>query len=123
MPFLVFISSTGVVFTGSPISNGDESIPIPDQLNCSYSKSKAEAEAIVLLSNGTTLSDGKRKLCTTAIRPNGIWGPGEQHHLPLLLTSATIGGHIFSFGKHARTDFTHRKNLAHALLLAEKRMR
>mmetsp|Transcript_33920 Transcript_33920/g.87092 ORF Transcript_33920/g.87092 Transcript_33920/m.87092 type:complete len:388 (-) Transcript_33920:1014-2177(-) len=116
---LIFSSSTGVVFSGDPIAGGDETLAIPSTFNCLYSASKALAEQEVLGANGRQLKNGST-LKTIALRPNGIWGPGEQHHIPLLLSAAAVGGHIIGFAKGAKTDFTHRENLCHACMLALK---
>ncbi|MFO0694078.1 MAG: NAD-dependent epimerase/dehydratase family protein [Polyangiales bacterium] len=112
----VLASSTGVVFAGESIARGDESIPVPRRHNDAYSRTKAEAERIVL-------GAATPRFATLAIRPNGIWGPGEEHHIPKVLMAARAGLDRFTFGDDALTDFTHRENLVHAFLLAEEKLR
>lgn len=112
----VLCSSTGVVFTGRDIAAGDETMPLPadGKWNDDYSESKARAEMLVLAAN-----DPAGGFRTAAIRPNGIWGPGEQHHTPKLLKMAQLGSAVVSFdGATALTDFTHRDNLCEGFVLA-----
>ncbi len=112
---LIHLSSTGVVFAGRPISGGDETLPIPEKHNDHYSWSKSRAERIVLEAN----SDALR---TLAIRPNGIWGPGERHHIPKVLATARLRLNRVNFGADALTDWTHRENLVQALFLANEKL-
>ncbi|MGB1014359.1 MAG: NAD-dependent epimerase/dehydratase family protein [Nannocystaceae bacterium] len=110
---LIYISSTGAVFSGKPVVAGDESLPYPEVSNDPYSHTKKLAEQAVLAANGPVLK-------TVALRPNGIWGAGETHHFPKVLAMAQMGMAGIMFGLQARTDWTHRKNLAHASILACK---
>jgi 2-alkyl-3-oxoalkanoate reductase len=79
---LVFTSSPSVIFTTSDQSDVDESAPYTARWLCHYSHSKALAEQAVLAANGS------HGLLTCAIRPHLIWGPGDRHLLPRLLTRA-----------------------------------
>ncbi len=108
---LIYISSTGAVFSGKPVVAGDETMPYPEVSNDQYSHTKKLAEQAVLAANGDELK-------TCALRPNGIWGAGETHHFPKVLMMAQMGMAGIMFGVEARTDWTHRKNLAHAAKLA-----
>lgn len=75
---------SNVVYGGQQIEDGDESLPYfpyPDTHHDAYSRTKALAERAVLAANGTPLPGGGT-LRTCALRPAGIWGPGEQRHLP-----------------------------------------
>lgn len=64
---LVIISSTGVVFCGKDIENGDESLAVQDGAqNDAYSISKAKAEKLVLQANSQS------RCRTIALRPNGM---------------------------------------------------
>lgn len=74
-----------------------------------------DAERIVLAANDTSSPSG---MATVALRPNGIFGPDEQHHTPKVLTAAFIGGSGSIMGPDALTDFTHRDNLVAAFLAA-----
>jgi 3beta-hydroxy-delta5-steroid dehydrogenase/steroid delta-isomerase len=69
---LVFTSSITVAVDG-PIRGGDESAPYVGQrgLPDLYSQTKSLAEKLVLQ------ADDPNGLRTAAIRPGGVWGPGE----------------------------------------------
>lgn len=113
----VLASSTGVVFAGESIEHGDESLPVASPPNDHYARTKAEAEALVLA------ADRPGGLRTAAIRPNGIWGPGEKHHTPKMLRFARLGLDRMIFGAEALTDFTHRENLVEAFVCADRALR
>ena len=109
----IFASSTGVVFGGDRhISGEDETCPIPQVHNDSYSRSKALAEAAVV-------GAASRSFGTVSLRPNGIWGPGEGHHIPKLLKVAVAGMSGVGFGVSGDTDFPHVDNLVAAFLAAD----
>ena len=79
---LVFTSSPSVVFAHSSLEGVNESAPYPDTYLCEYSNTKAIAEKMVLQENDSSL-------CTTAIRPHLIWGPGDPHLIPRILKKAS----------------------------------
>lgn len=73
-----------MVYGGQVVEGGDESLPYfpyTPRHHDAYSSTKAAAEQAVLAADGTPLPGGGR-LRTCALRPAGIWGPGEQRHLP-----------------------------------------
>lgn len=84
VPRLVYTSTFNVIFGGQVIRNGDESLPyLPLHLHPDhYSRTKSIAEKKVLEANGSPLGTGGDVLRTCALRPAGIYGPGEQRHLP-----------------------------------------
>ena len=109
----VLASSTGVVFCGTrDISGEDEACPLPSQFNDAYSRSKGLAEELVL-------AEASRRFGVVALRPNGIWGPGEAHHTPKLLRVAVAGLSGTGFGITGDTDFTHVDNLTAAFVAAD----
>eukprot|EP00249_Psilotum_nudum_P009303 c21842_g1_i1 orf=186-1661(+) len=119
---LVFLSSYSVVFGGQEIINGNEAVdyfPLENQIN-SYGRSKSLAEQLVLKSNARPLKGRtQRKLYTCAIRPAYVYGPGEEHHVPRILSlvqrvplSFVVGG------PNVQTDWVYVDNLVHALLRA-----
>ena len=128
---LVLTSTYNVVFGGQEIDGGDESLPyfnIEDHVD-EYSRSKAEAEMIVLEANGTPLkkslgrNDGKRILQTCALRPAAIWGKGESRHMHRVYDYLMKGMFFFRFGSpSARMDFVHVKNLSNAHILAMEKL-
>jgi len=94
---LVYTSTFNVVFGGQVIENGDESLPyLPLHLHPDhYSRTKSLAEMAVLQANDTALKQGSGVLRTCALRPAGIYGPGEQRHLPRIVSYIEKG--IFGF--------------------------
>lgn len=118
---LVYTSTFNVVFGGQVIENGDESLPyLPLHLHPDhYSRTKSLAEMAVLKANGMTLKDGPGVLTTCALRPAGIYGPGEQRHLPRIVGYIEKGIFRFVYGKPTSlVEFVHVDNLVLAHELA-----
>lgn len=82
---LVFTSSPSIVFNGSDLKGVDESIEVPEKHLCYYSETKAISEKLVLSANG------KKGLATVSLRPHLIYGPGDNHLLPRVVSSAKAG--------------------------------
>ncbi|XP_039990866.1 short-chain dehydrogenase/reductase family 42E member 1 isoform X2 [Xiphias gladius] len=121
VPRLVYTSTFNVVFGGQVIENGDESLPyLPLHLHPDhYSRTKSLAEMAVLEANGTTLKDNSGVLRTCALRPAGIYGPGEQRHLPRIVGYIEKGIFRFVYGKPSSlVEFVHVDNLVSAHKLA-----
>lgn len=112
---LIYTSSPSVVFDGvHDIINGVESLPYPDKHDDVYSEMKAEAEAMVLRSNG------REGLLTCALRPSIIFGPGDKSLIPLIIAAARAGNSKFIIGNGENmNDFTYVENVAHAHICAE----
>jgi len=110
---LVHTSSPSIVHTGGDIGGGDESLPIADHFSAPYPASKAAAERLVIAANGP-------ELCTTALRPHLIWGPGDPHILPRLAAKARRG-RLALPGPDKRVDtiFVENAALAHVKALEE----
>jgi nucleoside-diphosphate-sugar epimerase len=81
---LIFTSSASVVFDGNPIEGMDESLPYPSRSMCHYTASKALAEQCVLAANSARLK-------TLSLRPHLVWGPGDRHIIPGILSRAKAG--------------------------------
>ncbi|XP_062818069.1 short-chain dehydrogenase/reductase family 42E member 1 isoform X2 [Anolis carolinensis] len=114
---LVYTSTYNVVFGGQVVRGGDESWPyLPLRLHPDhYSRTKALAEMAVLGADGA----GREPLRTCALRPAGIYGPGEQRHLPRIVRYVERGWFRFVYGDpESRVDFVHVDNLVQAHLLA-----
>lgn len=82
---LIYTSSMEVVgpnTRGDPFLRGHEDSPYPTRHTEPYSRSKAQAERLVLEANGSLVRGGAR-LVTVALRPTGIYG--ERHPLLELL--------------------------------------
>ncbi|PON90516.1 Hopanoid-associated sugar epimerase [Trema orientale] len=119
---LVYVSTYNVVFGGKEIVNGNESLPyfpIDDHVD-PYARSKSIAEQLVLKANGRPLKKKNGKcLYTCSIRPAAIYGPGEERHLPRIVSLAKLGLLPFRFGDSSvKTDWIYVDNLVLALILA-----
>lgn len=118
---LVYVSTYNVVFGGKEIVNGNEVLPyfpIDDHVD-SYSRSKSIAEQLVLKSNGRHSKKNGKCLYTCAIRPAAIYGPGEERHLPRIVSLAKLGLIPFKIGEPSvKTDWVYVDNLVVALILA-----
>lgn len=118
---LVYTSTYNVIFGGQIIENGDESLPyLPLHLHPDhYSRTKSLAEMKVLEANGAELGHGKGVLRTCALRPAGIYGPGEQRHLPRIVSYIERGLFKFVYGDPlSLVEFVHVDNLVQAHILA-----
>ncbi|KAI8108463.1 hypothetical protein M9434_006488 [Picochlorum sp. BPE23] len=147
--YLISTSTYNVVFGGYPIEGGDESMPYFNLFHHvdEYSRSKTEAEMMVLEAHRTplrcrlhhhttttTILDGDNStqsttpphggvLNTCALRPAAIWGKGEMRHMQRVYSYLMRGLFFFRFGsKDARMDFVHVKNLSKAHILALERL-
>ncbi|CAH1795070.1 unnamed protein product [Owenia fusiformis] len=119
---LVYTSTYNVVFGGQVIENGDETLPyLPmDKHSDHYSKTKSIAEQSVLYRNGAILENGL-KLHTCALRLAGVYGPGEQRHLPRIMNYIERGYFSMIYGADKTlVDFLHVDNLVQAHVLAGK---
>ena len=59
------------------------------------------------------------RLHTCAIRPAAIYGPGEERHLPRIMSLAKFGLSFFNIGgPNVKTDWVYADNLVLALILA-----
>ncbi|CAL1383588.1 unnamed protein product [Linum trigynum] len=119
---LVYVSTTNVVFGGKEIVNGNEALPyfpLDDHVD-PYSRSKSIAEQLVLSHSGRPFKTNNRgKLHTCAVRPAGIYGPGEERHLPRIISHAKWGLLPIRIGDMSvMTDWVYVENLVLALILA-----
>jgi len=113
----VYTSTTGVVFDGRAVVNGNETLPYPSKHLDAYTESKALAEQEVLAANG---SGG---LMTVCIRPTGVFGPGDRetitgayHAFKRRLTGIQLGNNTNLF------DRVYVGNVAFAHVLAAEKL-
>ena len=112
----IYTSTPSVAFSTAPIRGGDESLPYSKEVFSAYASTKALAEQAVL-----SLHDpaGMR---TLALRPHLIWGRGDPHLLPRVISRHRCGKlKIVGDGKN-RVDLTHVENVVHAHLCAFRSM-
>jgi nucleoside-diphosphate-sugar epimerase len=81
---LIFTGSASVVFGGTGIEGGDESLPYPSRPLSHYTATKALSESCVLEANSP-------KLKTLSLRPHVVWGPGDRHIIPRIIKLARSG--------------------------------
>lgn len=87
---LVFTGSPSVVFDGTDVEGWDETAPYPKKFDSHYSRTKAQAEEMVLAAN-------HHRLATVSLRPHLVWGPGDNHLLPRLVKRSR-SGRLFRIG-------------------------
>ncbi|GAA6009606.1 hypothetical protein JCM11491_001032 [Sporobolomyces phaffii] len=114
---LVFTSSAGTVYNGVDLINVDERMPFPKEELDPYNVTKAKAERIVLDANG------KNGLLTVALRPAGIFGPGDRQALPGVMEVLKSGKTKFQVGSNENLfDWTYVDNVVHAHMIASERL-
>ncbi|KAG8214882.1 3-beta hydroxysteroid dehydrogenase/isomerase family-domain-containing protein [Butyriboletus roseoflavus] len=114
---LVYTSSAGVVFDGNDIVHLDERAPFPEKPFDTYNDCKAKGEALVLEANG------KGGLLTVALRPAGIFGPGDRQMMVGIYQAYQRGQtHYQVGGNNNLFDYTYVGNLAQAHLLAADKL-
>ncbi|MET4707955.1 NAD-dependent epimerase/dehydratase family protein [Endozoicomonas lisbonensis] len=114
---LVYTSSNSVVINGQPIVGGNESLPYVTEFRDLYTETKTKAEQLVLAANGT------HGLYTCAIRPSGIWGPGDQTMFKLMIEQLVKGAFKALIGNgSACLDNSFIHNLVHGQILAARQL-
>jgi nucleoside-diphosphate-sugar epimerase len=113
----VFTSSMDVVFDGTAISNGDESIPYPAHFLDDYGHTKSLAEKAVLAANDPN------GLATCSLRATGIFGPHDRNRFPVALDYIRRNGFISMGNGQARFSHVYVDNLAHAHVLAARALK
>jgi len=116
---LIYTSTTNVVFGGKPLIDQEieklEYFPEKKFVDV-YSLTKCLAEKLVREAN----SD---KMSTCAIRPAGIYGEGEERHLPRIVNHIKSGLFCFKIGSPKnKVDFVYVDNLVHGHLLAAQKL-
>jgi len=109
IPHLIYTSSPSVIFNGTDMEGVNESMPYPLKYHAHYPETKAMAEKYVI-------SAGKKNLKTICLRPHLIWGPGDNHLVPRILSKAKK---LVRVGKKENlVDTVYIDNAAHAHILA-----
>lgn len=114
---LVFTSSISVVVDREPVPGVTEDAPYAttEPLDL-YTASKIEAERLVLAAND-------ERLATCALRPGGIYGPGERHHFPRIVGEVLGGRFVAKVGPGiAKADNVYIDDLVDAHLRAAERL-
>jgi len=112
---LVYTSTPSVVHTGRDLEGATEALPYAKHFLSHYPATKSLAEAAVLAANGAALA-------TVALRPHLIWGPGDPHLIPRVISRA-VAGKLRRIGTRPITvDVTYVDNAADAHLNAADRI-
>lgn len=116
----VYTASNSVVMGGTPITDGDETLPYTERFNDLYTETKVVAEKFVLSQNG--VPDG-RGMLTCSIRPSSIWGRGDQTMFRKAFESI-VSGHVKVLigSKNAKLDNSYVHNLVHGFILAAEHL-
>ncbi|WVQ76061.1 hypothetical protein IAR50_005698 [Cryptococcus sp. DSM 104548] len=120
---IVYTSSGGVIYSGKEdICNADERISYPEKALDPYNETKVAAEKMVLEANGQEKAGGG-VLSTCAIRPAGIFGPGDRQMISGFYGVVKNCQTKWQIGDNTNLgDFTYVGNVAHAHLLAADKL-
>ena len=108
----VYLGAASVIMNGKPITNADETF-ISDNIIDGYSRTKLQAEKLVLNSND-------KHFQTISLRPPLIWGQGDPNTLPAIIDAIKKGQLMFIDGGKHRFVTCHVTNVCYALILAEQ---
>jgi nucleoside-diphosphate-sugar epimerase len=112
---LVYTSTPSVVHGGGDLEGADESAPYPAHFDAAYPETKAAAERAVLAADGADLA-------TVALRPHLIWGPGDPHLIPRVISRAKAGKLRRIGTRPVKVDVTYVDNAADAHVLAVEKL-
>ncbi|QCR22313.1 NAD-dependent epimerase/dehydratase family protein [Pontibacter sp. SGAir0037] len=108
----IYLGAASVIMNGKPIANADETF-VSDNLVDGYSRTKLQAEKMVLSSNDKYFQ-------TVSLRPPLIWGKGDPNTLPAIIDAVKKGRMQFINGGKHRLVTCHVTNVCHALILADQ---
>ena len=116
VPRLVHTSSPSVCFDGTSHHLAGRHLPHATRFLAHYPASQAEAERLVLAANGPGLA-------TCALRPHLIFGPGDPHLVPRLVSRARAGRLAIVGDGHNEVTLCFVANAAHAHVAAARNLR
>ncbi len=112
---MVYTSTPSVVHAGGDVEGVDESVPVSDHFQTAYPATKAIAEKEVLAAN-------RADFRTVALRPHLIWGPGDPHLVPRVVSRAKAGRLRMVGGGEKKIDTVYVDNAAAAHVCALDRL-
>ncbi|MFA6238706.1 MAG: NAD-dependent epimerase/dehydratase family protein [Bacteriovorax sp.] len=112
---LVYTSTPSVAFGRDNLCGVDESTPYPEKYLTYYAKTKSIAEREVLKSNCA-------ELCSVALRPHLIFGPGDLNLIPRLIEAHKKGRLKIIGNGDNLVDVTYVENAAHAHVMALEKL-
>jgi len=107
----IHIGTEAALFKGQHLRGVDETYPLAPRSPYPYSRTKAQAEALVRDANVLDFQ-------TIVLRPRFIWGAGDATLLPTIEAMAASGQFMWIDHGRARTSTTHIANLVCAIELA-----
>jgi 3beta-hydroxy-delta5-steroid dehydrogenase/steroid delta-isomerase len=117
VPRLIHTSSVDVCFNSEVDLEMNEHTPYATNMSCLYTETKIAGEKIVLSANG------KNGLLTTVLRPDGIYGLGNNIMLDEMFRQVTNGRLVATIGfPGAVHDHIYVDNLVHAEILVAKHL-
>lgn len=108
----IYTSTPSVVYNGRDLAGADEALPLATRCPSPYPLTKARAEHLALAANTSNF-----RVC--ALRPHLIWGVGDPHLVPRILSRARAGRLAIVGRGDNRVDMVHVDNAVSAHLLAE----
>jgi 2-alkyl-3-oxoalkanoate reductase len=108
---LVYTSTPSVVFNGESEEGINESAPYVKNFFNAYQKTKTEAEQLVVNANSADLK-------TVSLRPHLIWGPGDPHLVPRIISREKSGRLRLVGNENNKVDSCYIDNAVQAHLLA-----
>ena len=113
----VHTSTVDVCFNSEVDLDMNEHTPYATNMSCLYTETKIEGEKRVLDANG------RNGLLTTVLRPDGIYGPGNNVMLDEMFEQVSKGRLVATIGyPGAVHDHIYIDNLVHAHILAAKHL-
>ena len=113
----VHTSSIDVCFNSEVNVEMDEHTPYATNMSCLYTETKIEGEKRALAANG------QAGLLTTVLRPDGIYGPGNNIMMDEIFEQVTKGRLVATIGfPGALHDHIYVDNLVHAQILIAKHL-
>ncbi|MDZ4769664.1 MAG: NAD-dependent epimerase/dehydratase family protein [Chloroflexota bacterium] len=114
---LIYTSSIDVVFDGTDITDGDESLPYPAHHLDYYGTTKMLAERAVIAANGVS------GLATCSLRVGALYGENDHNRFPVVLQPVFDTGIYTRLGDGtAKHGFAFVDNCAYAHLLAAQQL-
>ncbi len=113
----VHTSSIDVCFNSEVNTEMDGNTPYATNMSCLYTETKIEGEKLALAANG------RQGLLTTSLRPDGIYGPGNNLMMDETFEQVTKGRLVATIGfPGALHDHIYVDNLVHAEILVAKHL-
>lgn len=114
VPRFIFTSSPSVIAHGKDLRGVDERQPYPDHFDAYYPETKAIAEQLVIHAHDPI------GISTIVLRPHLVFGPGDNHIIPLITERARQGKLVqIGEGKNI-VDFTFIDDCVNAHLCADR---